>query len=71
MIRTAYMVFGRFQPPTSGHATLLTDLKMQADKVAAEHFVIPTQSQTKPPKRIMDCKERSEKVENPLNIDQK
>ena len=56
--KTAYFIFGRFQPPHIGHAHLINILYEKAEKDGADPYVFPT-STTEPPEK------------NPLAIERK
>lgn len=55
--KTAYFIFGRFQPPHIGHAHLINILYSEAVKDGADPYVFPTSTQ--------------DGIKNPLSIERK
>lgn len=49
MVKTAIIAFGRFNPPTTGHAKLVKFIRTQADRLGADVLIFPSHSQD--PKR--------------------
>ena len=70
--KTAYFVFGRFQPPTIGHGLLINNLEQTARTAQADAYIFVSSTRNKALSSTrtpgLECKNG---YKNPLNINTK